>query len=104
MVVEMTPTVELPPATPLTSQVTAVLVAPVTVAVNGWVASVANVAEPGEMETATCAGSCRDEAMRRNKRIGKRGKRRSRLNIKNEIRIGLPFSIFYLLRQDGLSY
>jgi hypothetical protein len=55
MVVEISPLTELPPPTPLTCQVTAVLEVPVTVAVNGWVASVAIVVKLGEMVTLTWA-------------------------------------------------
>src|SRR5579864_7722931 len=54
-VVEISPAVELPPDTPFTCQVTAVFVVPVTVAVNGCVASVASVIVEGEIETFTCA-------------------------------------------------
>ena len=54
-VVETRPMVELPPLTPLTCQVTAVLALPLTVAVNGCVAKVAKVALDGEMVTLTCA-------------------------------------------------
>src|SRR6185437_5835018 len=54
-VVETRPTVELPPLTPLTCQVTAVLVLPLTVAVNCCNANVAKVAVVGEMVTLTCA-------------------------------------------------
>jgi hypothetical protein len=39
-VVEIKPAGAFPPTTPLTSQLTAVLVVPLTVAVNGWVARV----------------------------------------------------------------
>ena len=53
-VVETSPLTELPPLTPLTCQVTPVLVDPVTVAVNDCVASVASVTVLGEMETETC--------------------------------------------------
>ena len=55
MVVEIRPLLEFPPLTPLTCQLTAVFVLPVTVAVNGCVASVANVTKLGEMVTLTCA-------------------------------------------------
>src|SRR5579872_1113242 len=55
MVVDTNPAVELPPLTPLTCQVTAVFVLPLTVAVRGWVARVAKVAVLGEIETLTCA-------------------------------------------------
>jgi hypothetical protein len=54
-VVEISPTVELPPVTPLTCHVTAVFVLPLTVPVNGCVARVANVAVLGEIVTLTCA-------------------------------------------------
>jgi hypothetical protein len=54
IVVVITPTVEFPPDTPFTCQVTAVFVVPVTVAVNCCVARVASVANDGEIETATC--------------------------------------------------
>jgi hypothetical protein len=54
-VVETSPTVELPPLIPLTCHVTAVFVLPLTVAVNGCVARVANVAVLGEIVTVTCA-------------------------------------------------
>ena len=53
-VVEITPFAELPPLTPLTCQVTAVLVDPVTVAVNDCVAIVPSVTTLGEMPTLTC--------------------------------------------------
>jgi hypothetical protein len=52
-VVEMRPLVEFPPVIPLTCHVTAVLLEPDTVAVKGWVASVAIVARLGEMATLT---------------------------------------------------
>jgi hypothetical protein len=55
-VVETRPFVELPPFTPFTCQVTAVLPEPVTVAVKGWVPIVARLMTLGEMLTATCAG------------------------------------------------
>ena len=51
------PTVELPPATPLTSQVTAVFVLPLTVALNCCVVWVWRVALVGEMETLTGVGA-----------------------------------------------
>jgi hypothetical protein len=54
IVVVITPTVEFPPDTPFTCQVTAVFVVPVTVAVNCCVVRVASVANDGEIETATC--------------------------------------------------
>jgi len=44
---EILPTVELPPLIPLTSQVTAVFVVFSTAAVNAWVAPVATLAVPG---------------------------------------------------------
>ena len=47
------PTVEFPPGTPLTLQVTAVLLVPVTVAVNCCVAPAWTEAEPGETVIAT---------------------------------------------------
>jgi hypothetical protein len=49
----MVPVVELPPCTPFTSQVTAVLVVPVTVAANCWVWEACTDAEVGEIDTAT---------------------------------------------------
>jgi hypothetical protein len=49
----MVPAALLPPATPLTCQVTAVLDVPVTVAVNCSVAPAATFADVGEIETAT---------------------------------------------------
>src|SRR5215469_12033472 len=55
IVVEMTPVVALPPCTPLTSQTTAVLVVPATVAVNTSVALVTVVSEDGDIVTLTCA-------------------------------------------------
>src|SRR6266568_2244088 len=54
-VVEISPLVEPPPLTPLTCQVTAVLVDPVTVAVKGCVAEVAIVIRVGEIVTVTWA-------------------------------------------------
>jgi hypothetical protein len=53
-VVEIVPTVLFPPGIPLTLQVTAIFVVPVTVAVNCWVVPGATVAEVGETET--CIG------------------------------------------------
>ena len=52
----MVPTVELPPTMPLTSQLTAVLVVPVTVALNWRVWVACRVALVGEMETDTEGG------------------------------------------------
>jgi hypothetical protein len=52
-VVETKPLVEFPPVTPLTCHVTAVLVDPETVAVNGCVARVARLTTLGEMLTLT---------------------------------------------------
>jgi hypothetical protein len=52
-VVEMKPTVEVPPVTAFTCQVTAVFVVFATVAVNGWVAPVTTEAEVGERVTVT---------------------------------------------------
>lgn len=52
-VVEIKPLVEFPPDTPLTCHVTAVLLEPVTVAVNGCVANVARVTRLGEILTVT---------------------------------------------------
>src|SRR5713101_6887073 len=49
---EMAPTVLLPPATPATLQFTAVLLAPVTVAVNCWVLLTGTLAAAGETLTA----------------------------------------------------
>src|SRR6516162_1051013 len=54
-VVEMSPTVELPPTALLTSQLTAVLVVPLTVAVRDCAAKVARVTELEEIVTLTCA-------------------------------------------------
>lgn len=54
---EIVPNVELPPAIPLTSQVTAVLVAFDTVAENCLVAEEANVIEVGERATLTAGGA-----------------------------------------------
>jgi hypothetical protein len=54
-VVEINPLAEVPPLTPLTCQVAAVLVDPVTVAVNGCVAEVAIVITLGEIVTLTWA-------------------------------------------------
>jgi len=51
--VVMVPDVVFPPATPLTFQVTAAFEAPLTVAVNCWVASTDRSAELGETETET---------------------------------------------------
>jgi len=48
---EIVPTVALPPVTPLTCQVTAVLAVFCTVAVNCWVPPIATVAEVGEIVT-----------------------------------------------------
>lgn len=52
--VEINPVAWLPPATPLTSQVTAVLVTPFTAAVNCWVVKIDTVAGLGLTVTATC--------------------------------------------------
>jgi hypothetical protein len=52
-VVEMSPTEKLPPAALLTSQLTAVLVVPLTVAVRDCAAKVARVTELGEIVTLT---------------------------------------------------
>jgi hypothetical protein len=52
-VVEMKPTVEVPPVTAFTCQVTAVFVVFATVAVNCWVALVTTDAEVGERVTVT---------------------------------------------------
>jgi len=54
---EIVPTVALPPVTPFTCQVTAVLLV-FTVAVNCCVPPVATVAEVGEMVTFTGIGGC----------------------------------------------
>ncbi len=51
--VEMVPTVALPPAVPLTAQVTPVFVVPVTLAVNCCVEPVLTVADVGATATAT---------------------------------------------------
>ena len=53
----MVPTVALPPATPSTAQVTAVLLLPVTVAVRAAVAPAVTLAVPGLSDTATAAGT-----------------------------------------------
>jgi hypothetical protein len=52
----MVPTVELPPANPLTFHETVVLVVPVTVAAKLWDLPVCTVAEVGEIEMATVGG------------------------------------------------
>src|SRR6266404_8207408 len=51
----MVPSAALPPATPFTDHVTAVLVVPVTVAVNGCVSPRRTLTDDGVTETATCA-------------------------------------------------
>ena len=55
--VVMVPDVVFPPATPLTFQVTAAFEAPLTVAVNCWVASTDRSAEVGEIEIETALGA-----------------------------------------------
>src|SRR3981081_2319380 len=55
--VEIVPTVELPPVTPFTCQVTAVLEVPVTVAVNCWVFAIGTEADAGATETLTWVGA-----------------------------------------------
>ena len=52
---EIVPTVALPPATPFTCQVTAVLLVFCTVALNCWVPPAATVADVGEIVTLTAA-------------------------------------------------
>lgn len=52
--VEINPVVWLPPATPLTSHVTAVLVCPFKAAVNCWVVKMATLIGFGLTVTATC--------------------------------------------------
>src|SRR5713226_4180343 len=52
----MVPTVALPPGTPLTDQVTPVVVVPVTVAVNGWESPARTDVEPGETLTVMLGG------------------------------------------------
>lgn len=52
--VEINPVAWLPPVTPLTSHVTAVLVCPFTVAVNCWVVKMATLIGFGLTVTATC--------------------------------------------------
>src|SRR5438876_896764 len=54
---EIVPTVALPPVTPLTCQVTAVLAVFCTVAVNCWVPPIATVAEVGEIVTLSELGT-----------------------------------------------
>ena len=49
----MVPSVEFPPTTPPTSQVTVASCSPVTVAWNTWVSPSATVATVGEIETPT---------------------------------------------------
>jgi len=53
---EIVPTVALPPVTPFTCQVTAVLLVFCTVAVNCWVPPAATVADVGEIVTLTAVG------------------------------------------------
>lgn len=53
----MVPAEELPPGTPFTVQLTDVLVAPVTVAVNCSVLPTLKLAETGEIETETVLGA-----------------------------------------------
>ncbi|MBV9624973.1 MAG: hypothetical protein JOZ14_13450 [Acidobacteria bacterium] len=53
----MVPTVEFPPAVPFTSQLTAALAAPVTVALNCCDCAACKVALGGEMETAIAGGA-----------------------------------------------
>ena len=48
----MVPAALFPPATPFTSQVTAVFDAPVTVAVNCWLPPAGTLADAGEIDTA----------------------------------------------------
>ena len=52
---EIVPTVALPPVTPFTCQVTAVLLVFCTVALNCWVPPAATVADVGEIVTLTAA-------------------------------------------------
>ena len=57
----MVPSALFPPASPLTSQLTAVLDAPVTAAVNCCGAPAGTFAEAGEMDTATALLGFEDE-------------------------------------------
>ena len=54
--VEIVPSMELPPATPLTVQMTLVLDEPLTVAANCWVCETCTVALPGDTVTETVGG------------------------------------------------
>ena len=60
---EIVPTVALPPVTPATLQFTAVLLVPLTVALNRWVVLVATSALGGETLTDTGAGGGLDRAV-----------------------------------------
>lgn len=53
---EIVPAVELPPGTPLTSQLIPVLLVPETVALNCCVWPICKLAFVGEIETVTCGG------------------------------------------------
>jgi hypothetical protein len=57
---EIVPTVELPPATPFTFQLTEVLVVPLTVAENCWLPFTCNAALVGFNETETDGAGCEE--------------------------------------------